>query len=85
MDAGRCPRAKGNGAAYVVAKRIHGPDGVIHHLLNTLPVRQQGFSGSRRLNPSSGTLHQPRLQKLLQLAYLQADGGLGEAQHVRCR
>ena len=85
MNAGRCARTKRNGATHVVAELTHGPNGFIHRLLNTLPVHQQRLPGSRGFDTPPGTLYQPGLQKLLQLADLQADGRLGNAQQVRRR
>ena len=66
-----------------MAEGAHGADGFIHRLLNALPMRQQSLSGCRHPDAPPGTLHQSRLQKLLQLANLQADGGLGNAQQIR--
>ena len=60
----------------------HGAYGFIHGLLNAFRLHQQREPRGRRLDAAPGTFEQPRLEKLLQLANLQADRRLGNPQHI---
>ena len=69
-----------DGFSWVV---VYGLLAVVHRLhcltdrlFDTFTVKQKRQAGRGGLYPASGAFDKPRLQKLLKLTHLQADGGL---------
>ena len=82
MDTGRGAGTKRNHTAHGLLTIVHRLHRLANRLLDTLTMQQQRHASRGGLYPASGTFDKPRLQKLLKLAHLQADGGLRNTQHI---